>query len=428
MAATAAAATSAVRGPVVWIRYGLIALVALMPFHAFGSVWLGSLFGHQAAWQSWKELLIVVMAVAAAVIVWREPARRQRLHNHLVYLAGGFTLVSLIVTAINQPHFTPALYGLKTDVEFLVVFVLALLVADRRLVARLWQVAIATTGAVIGFGLLQIYLLPKDWLAHFGYGAATIQPYFMVDPAIQSVRILSTLGGPNQLGSFLILPLCLVTWQLLHRPRWWQGLYLAAGLIVEWHTYSRSALIGLAVAFLILGLLRTTRRWRLPVLLGATILAAIAINLITTDAGSQQNLQYYLFHETTHSTGIQASTDQHAAAYQQGMQIAGSHLLGTGLGTAGPASFHSTHPFIPEDYYLQLAIETGVLGLAIFGVLEVLLGLELWRHGATTPGAAAAVAALVGVSVVNLVLHGWADSSTALVFWSFAGAVIGATA
>jgi putative inorganic carbon (hco3(-)) transporter len=424
----AAPATATTRSPVVWIRRSLIALVALMPFHAFGSVWLGSLFGHQAVWQSWKEVLIVVLAVWAAVIVWREPARRQRLRNHLVYLAGGFTLISLIVTAANHPHLTPALYGLKTDVEFLVVFVLAMVVADKQLVAKLSRVVVATSGAVIAFGLLQIYVLPKDWLTHFGYGATTIQPYFLVDPAVRSIRILSTLGGPNQLGGFLILPLCLVAWQLLHKPRWWQGLYLGAGLIVEWHTYSRSALIGLAAAFLIIGLLRTTRRWRLPLLLVATILAAIAINLLTTDAGNQQDLQYYLFHQTTRNTGIQASTDQHASAYQQGLRVASAHPLGTGLGTAGPASLHSTHPFIPEDYYLQLAIETGVLGLVVFGALEVLLGLGLWHIGATTPGAAATVATLVGIGVVNLVLHGWADSSTALVFWSFAGAIIGATA
>jgi len=425
---SATAAMPVVRGSRVWIRRGLIALLALMPFHAFGSVWLGSLLGHQVLWQSWKEILVAAMVIAAGVALWRTPACRSRLQNYVVYLAAGFAAVSLLVTAINHPHLAPAVYGVKTDLEFLVVFVLALLVSDMKLVATLSRVIIATSGAVIAFGLLQIYLLPKDWLIHFGYDATTIQPYLLVDPAVHSVRILSTLGGPNQLGSFLILPLCLVAWQLLHKPRWWQGLYLAAGLIVEWHTYSRSALIGLAAAFLIVMLLRTTRRWQLPLLLIATVSVAIGISLLTTDAGRNQDLQYYLFHQTTHDTGIHASTDEHTQAYQAGLQAASNHVLGTGLGTAGPASFHSAHPFIPENYYLQLAIETGVLGLVLFGALEVLLGVRLWHHASTVPGAAAAVAALVGIGLVNLVLHGWADSSTALIYWGFAGAIIGATA
>ena len=418
----------AIRGPRLWIRYGLITLVALMPFHAFGSVWLGSLFGHQAVWQSWKELLVVIMVMCAGIALWQTPACRQRLRNYLVYLAAGFTAVALIVTALSHPHLTPAIYGLKTDVEFLVVFGLALLVSDMKLITTLARVIVATSGVVIAFGLLQIYLLPKDWLAHFGYSATTVQPYQLVDPAVRSVRILSTLGGPNQLGSFLILPLCLVAWQLLHKPRWWQGLYLAAGLVVEWHTYSRSALIGLIAALVILVTLRTTRQWRLPLLLGATVVAAIAISLLTTDAGSHQNLQYYLFHQTTRDTGIQASTSQHAKADQEGLMVASTHLLGTGLGTAGPASLHGNHPFIPEDNYLQLSIETGIVGLTLFAAFELLLGVRLWHNAAITPGAAAAVAALVGVSIINLVLQGWADSSTALIYWSFAGAVIGATA
>lgn len=425
---SSAAAMPVVRGLRIWIRRGLIALVALMPFHAFGSVWLGSVFGHQAIWQSWKEVLIAAMVAAAGLALWRTPACRDRLRNYLIYLAGGFAVVGLLVTVVNHPHLTPAVYGIKTDLEFLVVFALALLVSDMKLVTTLSRVIIATSGAVIAFGLLQIYLLPKDWLVHFGYGATTIQPYLLVDPAVQSVRILSTLGGPNQLGSFLILPLCLVAWQLLHKPRLWHGLYLAAGLIVAWHTYSRSALIGLAAAFLIVVVLRTSRRWQLPLLLIATIGAAIGISLLTTNAGRNQDLQYYLFHQTTHDTGIHASTDEHSQAYQAGLKAASSHVLGTGLGTAGPASLHSTQPFIPEDYYLQLAVETGVLGLVLFGALEVLLGVRLWHHAATVPGAAAAVAALVGIGLINLVLHGWADSSTALIYWSFAGAIIGATA
>jgi hypothetical protein len=399
-----------------------------MPFHAFLSVWLGHLFGHQAAWQSWKELLLGMMVGLAVVAGRRQPTLRQRLRHPAVYLAAAFTGISLIVTAISRPPFTTALYGLKTDVEFLVAFGLALMVADRALVTTLRRIVVVASGVVIGFGLLQIYVLPANWLVHFGYGPATIQPYLLVDPAVRSIRILSTLGGPNQLGSFLILPLCLVAWALLRRPRLWQAIYLLAGMVVVWHTFSRSAVIGLAVAFLIIALMRVTRHWRLPLALAATILLAIVTSLLTTDAGTYQNLQYYLFHQTARSTGIAASTTEHSQAYQQGLRVAAAHLLGTGLGTAGPASLHSSHPFIPEDYYLQLSIETGVAGLLAFTAFEVVVGIELWRRGTTEPAAGAAVAALAGIAVINLVLHGWADSSTALVFWSLTGAALGTTA
>ena len=38
------------------IQLGLLVLVALMPFHAFLTTWLGSGLGHRSLLQGWKEL------------------------------------------------------------------------------------------------------------------------------------------------------------------------------------------------------------------------------------------------------------------------------------------------------------------------------------------------------------------------------------
>jgi O-antigen ligase len=414
-------------GRAAWIQRGLILLVAVMPFHAFLSVWLGHMFGHQAAWQSWKEVLLLVLLAASSWQFYRKPELWRRLRTPLIYVTIGFIAVGLLVTLVARPGLTPAIYGIKTDMEFLVAMMVTMMVAQADFTARLARVIIATSAGVIGFGLLQIYALPADWLRHFGYGPTTIQPYQLVDPAVRSIRILSTLGGPNQLGSFLILPLCLVGWRLLTRPRWWQALYVLAGLIVVWHSYSRSAWLGLGVAAIVLIALRLPRRWRLPALLFATLLAAVTLSVVTTLSGRDRNLQYYLFHQTLQSTGISASTSQHISSYQNGIREARTHLLGEGLGSAGPASFHGSRPLIPEDYYLQLAIETGIAGLVLFVATEVLLALRLVRAGSTSGAAPALLAALAGISVINFALHGWADSSTALVFWTLAGAAVGTT-
>ncbi|HEX7260151.1 MAG TPA: hypothetical protein VF272_04450, partial [Candidatus Saccharimonadia bacterium] len=159
---------------------------------------------------------------------------------------------------------------------------------------------------------------------------------------------------------------------------------------------------------------------------------------ILNNIGSHPKLQYYIFHQTTQETGIAASTEQHGTALQEGLKHVERHPEGQGLGSAGPASFRGDTPIIPESYYLQIAIEAGVLGLVLFCSGQILLGLRLWRLSAGSlgkyhepwlrPGAGAAVAALTGIALLNLVLHGWTDSSTALIFWSFTGAVIGSKA
>jgi O-antigen ligase len=279
---------------------------------------------------------------------------------------------------------------------------------------------------VIGFGLLQIYVLPANWLVHFGYGPHTIVPYQLVDPAVKSIRILSTLGGPNQLGSFLLLPLSLVIWRLMHRWQWWEPVYIVAGVIVLWHSYSRSAVLGLVAVLLVLLALRLPRRYLLPLLIVAVLGAAIGVEILTTDANHLPKLQYYLFHQTLRDTGIQASTSTHASAFSQGLKVATQHPLGLGLGSAGPASFHSGHTLIPEDYYLQLAIETGVVGMVLFCALQLLVGWRLWLNAHRVFIAPALVATLAGIAVINLVLQGWADSSTALTFWGLAGSALGA--
>jgi hypothetical protein len=414
-----------------WIQGGLIALVAVMPFHAFLSVWLGHLTGHEVIWQSWKEILLLIMAALSVAVVRREPERLLRWRNPLVYAVGVFVVVGLIVSLAHHGSLKSTAFGLKTDTEFLVAMLLGLLVADERLVKRLWPVAVISSGAVIGFGLLQVYALPTNWLAHFGYGPSTIAPFLRVDPAIPAIRILSTLGGPNQLGSFLIVPLCIVGWAFLTRPRWWQPLYLLGGFIVLWHTYSRSALLGVVVAAVVLIALRVRRSWRLPVLLIAVILAAVAIQATTISVTRDKTLQYYVFHETLQPTGIDASTQEHSQATKHGLQVVEHHPFGLGLGSAGPASLRGSTPLIPENYYLQIGIEAGVVGLIAFVLIELLLGWQLVqigldRHSPNRALAAPLLAALVGVSTVNFFLQGWADSSTALVFWSLAGAVAGA--
>ena len=408
-----------------WINGGLIALVAIMPFHAFLSVSLGHFIGAQFLWQSWKEILLLALIFLAGYRILKDPATLQRLRDPVVYLLVAFCIIALAITAVTRPELRVAIFGIKTDLEFIAAFLLAMAFAGVGLRDRLSRILIIATAVVIAFGLIQIYLLPPDWLTNFGYGSDTIPPFLLVDPVLESFRILSTLGGPNQLGSFMILPLALVLWKALNRPQWWQPIYLIAGMIVLWHTYSRSAILGFCVAVGVILLLRLKSSWRLPTLLVLTLAAALAVILIPIAAGKYPQLQYYVFHQRLTETGFQGSTDQHDIALKEGVDDVESHPWGRGLGTAGPASFRGSNANIPESTYLQLAIETGLIGLALFIAAQIALGVKLWVLSPRVEQAAPLAAALAGIAVINFFLHGWADSSTALVYWTLAGAVLG---
>jgi hypothetical protein len=410
-----------------FIQIGLLVLMALMPFHAFFSVWLGSLFGHQAIIQSWKEVLLVLMSAAAAVLVWRDRGVRQRLYSWPVYLAAGFAGLALLVTAVARPSFTATIFGAKTDLEFLVAMVLAILVASPRLVRTITTITLVAAAVVAGFGVLQAYVLPADFLAHFGYGPTTIQPYLVLDPAVQSLRFSSTLGGPNQLGTYLILPIVLSAVVAIRRRQWWWLIMTAAGIVATIHSYSRSAWLGLLVAAIIATLALVPSRLRIGAfaVVGAG-LAGAAIALPQLLARST-NLQYYLLHSSLTWHGARGSDYEHLTSLEAGIAGTMAQPLGHGLGTAGPAVFHSGTGRIIENNFLQIAYETGWAGLLLFILLLLSVARDLLRHARQYDLAIATLAALAGVSVTSLVLPAWTDSTTALTVWIAAGSLIGLT-
>jgi O-antigen ligase len=102
-----------------------------------------------------------------------------------------------------------------------------------------------------------------------------------------------------------------------------------------------------------------------------------------------------------------------------------SRPFGHGLGTAGPAVFHSGSGLIIENNYLQLSYETGVIGAAVFIAVVAGVAFELARRAVKIDLAAACLAALIGISITALFLPAWTDSSTALILWTAAGSAVG---
>ena len=407
------------------IQAGLIALVALMPFHAFLSVWLGSLTGQQAVIQAWKEVLLLTLGALALWLLWRDRDARRRLSNWPVRLIGLFGAIALLVTALAHPPLAAAAFGAKTDLEFLFACTLALLVASPRFVRLLGLTVLFAAVGVIGFGLLQAYVLPPDFLTRFGYGPTTIPPYLKLDPAIDTLRYGSTLGGPNQLGTYLILPIVLAVTLALRRGQWWWGLLAVAGGVVLYHTYSRSAWIGALLALVVTAWLLTPTRYRA---IGLGLLGAAAVGVIAFVAhalGKGGKLQYILLHTDIAGHDQRGSDFEHVQSLRLGAEGIMTNPIGHGLGSAGPAFFHTGVGRIIENNYLQIAYETGVAGGIAFIMLILATARELAARATHHDLALASFAALAGLSLVAVVLPAWTDSSTALIFWTASGAVMG---
>ena len=308
---------------------GLLALVLIMPFHAFLAVWLGSITGHQVIWQGWKEFLTLVLIGCSAVILVRSPTARQRLGGPLNLTILAFAVLSLLVTIITHPNVSGVAYGLKTDLEFFVLFLLAQLVASRELKSQLVKIILITGTIVAVIGLALVTILPHDMFIHFGYNTKTILPFETVDPAITAIRTPSTLGGPNQFGSFLILPLCLAVGLMMRRFRWWQPVVIGLCLGGVWVSYSRIALIGAIVGIVVAILTALPRRqfW-LASIVSLSLLVAGGIGLLSLTHGNSK-LQYYVLHQSNTTVNKRASTTEHISSFSQGInELSKSPLAG----------------------------------------------------------------------------------------------------
>jgi O-antigen ligase len=410
----------------------LVALILiLMPFHAFLTVWLNSLVGHYTALRLWKEVLLVILTgVTIYILVTDAVRRRQFMASKLNRLIAAFLAVIFIWGLISYltHHVTlKALgYGWIIDARFLLFFlVVSVLASYSDRLRRDWSKFLLWPAAiVVAFGLLQYFVLPNDFLKHFGYNDATIFPYETINHNINYIRVMSTLRGANPLGAYLVLVVSLLGALWLKRREHWKLVAGFLGIVALGLTFSRSAWIGLVLALitLILASLKTTRSRQIA--LGTGVIIVLVVGGAGLALRHNSAFQNTIYHTSDQSKVATSSNEGHASALKDGLRDVVHQPLGLGTGTAGPASVYNAGKVrIAENFFVQIAQETGVLGVALFIAIQLYVGRALWRKR-QDPLALGLVAALVGISFVNLLSHAWADDTIAYLFWGLAAVAL----
>ena len=286
-------------------------------------------------------------------------------------------------------------------------------------------------------------------------------------------RAQSTLSGPNQFGAYLLIVLPLLLFLApVQRSVWLRTLLtvvLVFGVATLFFTWSRSAWIGMLAAMAMLFIITATRpgvaiaylttfglgvlalfapalaieHWDelKPIALTAAVAALVVLCIFLLRNWPRRDFPrvpalvfpFFLgglvavraFFDTFFWNIIlrPSSTQGHWERWGDGVYYMLQYPWGLGLGDAGPASARFARPgetgFLPESWYLQVGLESGVLGLLLFLAIIVLVGLELYRRH--TPTAHALLLALIGISTACLFLHSWESAAVALTFWLLAG-------
>lgn len=407
-----------------------VLMVVVMPVHAFLSTWLGTTVGPLLLWKSWKEILLAVMI---PVVAWYCFLRKDiakimwgRGVNKLILL---YTLLHLALAPFSMASKAATAAGLMMNLRFLAIFVLVQIIIEakpgylKRLTDSIprW---LLWTGVVLGvLAILQVYILPKDFLVQFGYNKdTTIAPYILVDQNPSAVRAFATLRGPNTLGAYLLLPVATALYVWYQKRRDVLSLACATlGFVGIYLTGSRSAWLGLIVTVVVLALIILPRRHVAKWTKISIVPAIVAVILLGWAAVNLPGVRLAIFHSSPDDSSLnEGSNSKHWEATAQGIADVVRHPFGSGPGSAGPATFYnSTGTHLSENYYVQIAQEVGLLGLVLFVAICTLVIRSIVRRSGLLP--AVLVASFAGISLINVFLHGWADDPTALTWWALAG-------
>ena len=294
--------------------------------------------------------------------------------------------------------------------EVLVVTAAALCLAREDGRARLVAWTFITAGvaqALLGYG---------QWVLSTGD----------LGPGSTSIRVFGTFAQPNPYAGYLnfalLLALALVVFGEDARERWVAGAAAVLLLVAQVLANSRGGLLGLVAAVVVLAVVG----WRRERLAGWVLLIGVPVmtvawfaHLVPTRIENAVVSQFRLSNLSLSSGVTQAnlSTDERLAHWLAGLRMFAAHpVLGVGAGNYNAAYAQVAVSGWAEplgqshNYYINVAAETGVLGLLAFLALTAVTLYLGWRvaHAAVirrAPNCALALgffAALVALAVHNL--------------------------
>lgn len=416
------------------LRFGVLAILVIAPFYAPLVIWLSSGVHHLDFLRIWKEIGLVFLLLVILFLLFDYQRLFRNLRHRPLLILSAIYIFFLLANGLWDLFYRPisndaVIYGLLTDIRPIAMLAVAAVTfaisRQQRFGAFPWQKIVMIPAAlVIGFGLLQMTVLPKDVLKHVGYNQSTVAPYQTVDNQPNIVRIQSTTRGPNPLGAYLIVVIVLMVELLAkardRRQRLYWGLAIAASLAVLFGTYSRSAQVGLVLSLAALALIHYRQFWHRHLIpIGLLIAAVIGIGAIFRHSYLIQNA---IFHTSNKSSSPMSSNAERTEAVKKGLSDVWHEPLGEGIGTAGPASLRNkqAEPRIAENYFLQIGQEVGIIGVLLFAAINIRAAVLLWRQRQNLL-ARVLLASLVGLTFVNLLSHAWTDDTLAYIWWGLTG-------
>lgn len=355
-------------------------------------------------------ILSVIVLAQGRLAVWR----RDPLIGPLVAVCAMDVISSISGLSPEFSLAKAAYYGLTGPLFYLIVrsSLGASLQARRILMGT-----IAATAAVAAAYGISEFASGSNWLYSRYFESNNPAYSSLIGGTSFGRRVLGTSGHPVIFGAYLLicLPVCLSLIRWGGSIRWWgvtAALTIGSGILF---TFSRGAWLGMAVAWLVLAILRPRRAllWGLVPLLAATAI------LVTSDQLSQLMRSRNPYTQYVGNFGENARVK----AYSYTAEVLSRNLFfGGGIGTYR----HQARPLgsrldTPDNYYLARLADTGVAGLASWLALMCVAGRVLLANRGTGTRSESSVLLLsgfAGFAFVMLTFDALYVPVIRMIFWA----------
>mgnify|MGYP003440257436 CR=1 FL=1 len=396
---------------------------------------VGLLLTHSTGNEYWKLIAtLMITAVSISIIFFGALFQTdltqkilKRPYNVLAFLyIGAITLYSIPFDGYVLAH----AYGWLIDCRYVLVFIAAQIAyhdLSDRFRLNILRALFVTACAVSIVALAEVFVPHfADSLIAAGYWVTNLS----VDENTLFGRASGTLRGPNELGAYLAA-LFFVGLVVMKNQKF---MYIAPGallLAALYLTYSRSAYLGLfcGIATLIIMLILKHRKYLVNgikkhigivlissiLIVGGTVFAAYTTGL---DIKVKNYVSIVLLHNDPNSIPGPNSDDMRLKYWQMAIDAVADKPFGYGVGSTGLASPYMNRASVTENYYLQILVETGIVGLILF---IAFVGYTLKRLLTNSPYIGAS---LLAVLVATAFLHTMADEAVATVLWFVCGLMI----
>lgn len=403
-----------------WIRKVLYGLLFVLPFSPLIVTAISKLTGHHLVLDAWKEIFLFLVFI---VLCFVQKHRLSQVFKSRLTLSIVVYVLYLGVISLVHNNTLSSGAGFVFAVRFLLAFAVGVLsssfIEPQEMSSKITKVA-----AVVCMVGTLILVLPNSLLTHIGYDAPGVDTVnnpasiYYVSDSLKIERMMASLKGPNSLGLYLLLPIAIA----LFAGRKKSGSLIALlGLSIAL-TFSRSAFIGLLV---IMGYRVWTRRKSLSAKarsLPRSAILTIATSIIVVAFVSLPYANRLLLHQDAGQRN--GSTSARISLYQEDVRDIIKHPLGHGLGTASLAGRVSGSGVqVSENYYLQIAKESGVIGLLL--LLVIAFYTYKYVRSSNTLVQPILLSSLFAMLVANIFIPVWADEIVAISWWLFAGIVLG---